>query len=125
MLEKRKQQQDEGFIKMAFVRKILDEESKEISAEITDRMLKRRFESAGWFAFREMEVTENKMSYKHAPEHRFVDMRTRNTKDGKKRKKSHPVHNRVLYGHMNNIIRRLQFEFTEGMKEQLRNEFKI
>lgn len=125
MLEQRSKQSREGFIKQAFIKKILQEEGKEMMAEVTARMAQRNFQGASWYTSRKIEVTEDTMKYSHLPEHRFVDMRTRQTKKGKINKKSHPIHNRVVFGHMNNIIRRLQFEYTDGIKDQLRNEFKI
>ncbi|HLS11792.1 MAG TPA: hypothetical protein VK050_06485 [Flavobacteriaceae bacterium] len=124
LLDKRSDNSD--FLKLAFTKKILKEEAKNIESKQTQVMAKNRFESAGWYAFREYSANDTTLRYTHTPEHRFIDMKSRKTKkDGKKKKKHYPIHNRILFGHMNNIIRRLQFEYTDGIKKQLRNEYKI
>jgi hypothetical protein len=52
--------------------------------------------------------------------HRFVDMKTIQTDKGKKKKKNHPIYNKIIWEHYNNVIRELSFGFTEAAKEELR-----
>ena len=66
---------------------------------------------------------ETKLIMTHPIELRFIDMKTRQTKEGKIRKKAHPVHNKIVMGHANNIVRRGSFEYTSAMKETLLKDF--
>ena len=87
-----------------------------MSKEITSR----GFESPSW-GDRSFSVSDSVLSYQHLGRHRFVDIKTRNTKQGKKRKKNHPIHNRIIFGHYNNIVRELKYGFTEAIKEEYNN----
>jgi len=53
--------------------------------------------------------------------HRFIDMKRRRTRDGVIKKKNYPIHNRILWGHANNVVRRITFGFTEDVKAKMRN----
>lgn len=55
----------------------------------------------------------------HLARQRFLDMKTRETKSGKKRKRAFPIHNRILWGHLNQIVGRLKYGFTEEIKRTL------
>lgn len=55
----------------------------------------------------------------HLKRQRFLDMKTRNTKDGRKRKRAYRIHNRIIFGHLNNIIQKLSYGFTDAVREQL------
>lgn len=113
----------EAVIKDRFIRQQLEEESKEIDNAQQSLMSRRGFNQRDWFGKRSFQVTNNTMIYTHLPKHRFVDMRSRNTKTkGRINKKSHPVHNRIMFGHANDIIKRLHFGFTQSVKEQLSTE---
>jgi hypothetical protein len=112
----------EAVIKDKFIRQQLQEEGAEIDKATNSIMSRRGFKSADWFSKRGITVEGNNMVLRHKPKHRFVDMRSRQTKQGKKNKKSHPIHNRILYGHANDIIKRLHFGFTQAVKEELARE---
>lgn len=110
----------EAVIQDKFIRQQLQEESKEIDKAQISLMSRRGFKNQDWYNKRSISVEgNNTMALRHLPKHRFVDMRTRNTKQGKIKKKSYPVHNRILYGHANDIIKRLHFGFTAAVKEEL------
>ena len=47
-------------------------------------------------------------------------MKTIQTDKGKKKKKNHPIYNKIIWEHYNNVIRELSFGFTEAAKEELR-----
>lgn len=104
-----------------FIRRVLQDSSKDIDRAQQSYMSGRGFENNDWYSGRSFVVTENELGYTHLKKHRFVDMRTRTSKQGKKRKKSHPVHNKIIWGHYNNIIKELHFGFTNAVKEELRN----
>lgn len=59
------------------------------------------------------------LQIQHLARQRFLDMKTRQTKNGKKRKRAFPIHNRILFGQLNSIIGRLKFGFTQEVKRTL------
>lgn len=123
LLDKRTDHQDQ-ILKGIFVRQQLQEEAKEIDDAQTSLMVQRGFNSRDFFSGRGFSVQDEALRYDHLKKHRFVDMRKRNNL----KKKSHPIHNRILFGHANNIIRRLSFGYTEAVKqdmEELRQKLNI
>ena len=104
-----------------FIRRVLQDTSKDIDQAQSAYISGRGFENNDWNSARGFTVTENEMGYTHLKKHRFVDMKTRTTKNGKVRKKSHPIHNKIIWGHYNNVIKELHFGFTNAVKEELRN----
>ena len=104
-----------------FIRRVLQDTSKDIDKAQRSYMSGRGFENNDWYSGRSFQVTENELGYTHLKKHRFVDMKTRTSKKGKNRKKSHPVHNKIIWGHYNNVIKELHFGFTNAVKEELRN----
>lgn len=109
----------EDIIKGRFIRKVLTDTSKEMDQAQRKKMS--GFRSQFWNS-RSFTITDNQLDYSHLRQHRFVDMRSRNTKDGKQKKKSHPIHNRIIMGNYNNIVKELKFGFTDAVKEQLLSE---
>lgn len=104
-----------------FIRRVLQDTSKDIDKAQRKYMSGRGFENNDWYSGRGFTVAENTLGYTHLKKHRFVDMKTRTSKNGRKNKKSHPVHNKIIWGHYNNIIKELHFGFTHAVKEELRN----
>lgn len=120
LLENRENLSDQ-ILQGRFIRRVMQDVSKDIDQAQRKYMSSRGFENNDWFSDRGFIVTENGLDYTHLKKHRFVDMKTRNTKKGKVRKKPHPIHNRIIWGHYNNIIKELHFGFTNAIKEELRN----
>ena len=62
----------------------------------------------------------------HLKYQRFLDMKTRTDKKGVVRRKlPYPIHNKVVFGFLNNMIRRLAFCYRESIRNtlnQLANE---
>ena len=109
-------------LEQRFIRSVLRNTASEIDDAQKQYMSGRGFEKNEWYSGRGFTVSENTMTYSHLSKHRFVDMKYRNSKKGKTKKKTaHPVHNRIIYGHYNNIIKELHFGFTEAVKEEMRN----
>lgn len=104
-----------------FIRRVLQDTSKEIDQAQRAYISGRGFENNDWNSKRGFTVTQNEMGYTHLKKHRFVDMKTRTSKKGKNRKKSHPIHNKIIWGHYNNVIKELHFGFTNAVQEELRN----
>ena len=58
----------------------------------------------------------------HRPVHRFVDMKRRRTKSkGIINKKSHAIHNRIVMGNYNGLMKELTFGAGEDAVQNLRN----
>lgn len=98
-----------------FTNNVLTEESKNIDKAQTTLMQRRGFKTTNFFTSRSFSVASGKMDLDHLAKHRFVDMKRR----GSQKKKSHPIHNRILFGHANNIVKRLSFGYTEAVKEKM------
>ena len=118
ILEKRKDSGDE-LLKGRFIRKVLSKTSRDLDQATFKKMKERGFKSNDFFDGRVFSVSDLELTYEHFAKHRFVDMRTRETKGIRKKKKSHPVHNRIIWGHFNNVVRELAYGFTEEVKNEL------
>lgn len=114
------QEQLDDILKGRFITRVLKEQAKEINQAQVKYINTHGFNNADWITDRNFTVEKSALHYVHSLKHRFVDMKTRNTKEGKKRKKAHPIHNRIIWGHYNNIITQLSFGFTEAVKQELR-----
>ena len=117
ILDKR-QESSEDILRGRFIRKVFAEAAREIDADQRKYMTAHGFRGSHWQQ-RTFNVTDNQLDYEHLKVHRFVDMRTRTTDGGAKKKKSHPIHNRIIFGHYNNIIRELKFGYTDEVKNML------
>ena len=120
LIENRENFSDQ-ILERRFIRKVLQGTSKDIDQAQRKYISGRGFENNDWNSSRGFVVTENELGYTHLKKHRFVDMKSRTSKTGKKRKKSHPIHNRIIWGHYNNVIKELHFGFTNAVKEELQN----
>lgn len=119
ILEKR-DQNHEDILKRRYTKKVLTGVSKDIDDAQRSLMKNRGFENQDWYNNRGFVIDETSLEYSHMKKHRFVDMKVRKTKDGGSvRKKSHPIHNRIIWGHYNQIIKELHFGFTDAVKAQM------
>lgn len=99
-----------------FINKVLTEESQDINDEISTRM---SGFSTSTSRGRNFVVRDHELTYSHPMRNRFIDMKTRQTEKGKIKKKNYKVHNNVLFGYANNIVRRLSYGFTEDVKKEM------
>jgi len=127
LIHSRTQKNNNDLLEKRFIGLILEEESEQFNQEQIKLMNARGFSSPAFYNNRGFQVLEDhKLQYTHPTELRFIDMKSRTSKSGEKsKKKSHPVHNKPLYGMVNNVLRRLQFEFTEKMKQMLVKNYDI
>lgn len=103
-----------------FISNILHEESTGLNNSQIQLMSSRGFGTTKFYNDRGFNVVEeNKLVYSHPMQLRFIDMKTRVTKSGTIKKKSYPIHNKPIYGMINNVLRRLSFEFTDAVKKEL------
>ncbi len=105
-----------------FIQQVLREEGNKIKIEQLKFMSSRGFTSTELLTKINTVVNNTTLQHTHLTRHRFIDMKTRNTRQGKIKKKNHPIHNRILFGHMNNVVRRLSFGFTEDVVAQIKGE---
>ena len=119
LLDSREQLSDQ-ILEGRFIRKVSQTMAHDLDLAQSNFMSSRGFESEDWYSGRGFVATESGLDYSHLKKHRFVDMKTRTSKKGIKRKKAHPVHNRIIWGHYNNLIKELHFGFTAAVKEELR-----
>lgn len=119
LLEKRSET-SEDILKKRFVRKVMKETASDIDKAQTLYMNSHGFEQDNWFSGRSFVTNDESLEYTHLKKHRFIDMKTRKTKMGIIRKKRHPIHNKIIWGHYNNIIKELHFGFTQAIIEELK-----
>ena len=120
LLQKRSDATDD-IIKGRYIRKVFIDTAKDIDSSQRKLMESRGFQNDDWFTGRSFNVTDNALEETHLKKHRFVDMKNiTSKKEGRHTKKNHPVYNRIIWGHYNNVIREMAFGFTEAVKEQLR-----
>lgn len=95
-----------------FITHVLEKEAVDINKDIGQRVA--GFQSSFWKE-RTFTVRENTLTYAHKRGHRFVDMHSRKTKKGVRRKRNYTVHNRPLYGHANAIVKELTVGLTDAV----------
>jgi hypothetical protein len=119
LINERSRKSQEQILEGRFIRMKLNEMADDIREASDKKMI--GFSSAFWNN-RRFSTTDNQMQYEHLKVHRFVDMRTRAKKDGtKSKKKSYPIHNRIVMGQYSQLTRELSFGFTEAVKATLRS----
>jgi hypothetical protein len=119
-LEKRAEIGDD-VVKGRFIRKVFTDTAADIDQAQRKLMDSRGFENNDWYSGRSFNVSDNALEETHLKKHRFVDMRNiTSKKDGRHAKKNHPIYNRIIWGHYNNVIREMAFGFTEVVKQQLK-----
>ena len=119
-LTDKRQNNTNDILKNRFVRRVFSDTAKDIDQAQTRFMSSRGFETSNWYSGRSFNVSDNALDLQVLKKHRFVDMKTIQTDKGKKKKKNHPIYNKIIWGHYNNVIRELSFGFTEAAKEELR-----
>lgn len=110
-------------LQQRFIGKILREEAAEIDQAQRKMMASRGFTSRDTINGRTFSVTDTVLQYQHLKKHRYIDMSRRMVQGDSKKKVAHPIHNRILFGFANNIVRRLSFEYTDRMRDMLMQDF--
>lgn len=98
-----------------FIAQVLGDSATELDKDISERM--NSFSSSFW-AQRNFAVQNTTLTYTTLKQHRFIDMKNRQTKGGVQTKKRYQIHNRPIYGHLNNIVREVSFGFTDAIKSK-------
>lgn len=112
---------NKSILERRYIDQVLDEEAKNIisAQNRLDRKFGFKTNQVGYG--RSARVSGNILTLQHNIVERFVDMR----KIRGKKKQYHSIHNRVIFGHFNNIIDKLQFGFSQSVKAQLSQQINI
>lgn len=115
----RKQRNDtrEAILEGRFITHVLKKVGDDMNADIDKRIS--GFSSSFWVD-KTMTTNKNVLTYRHQREHRFIDMRSRKSLRGNRRKRFYAIHNRPIYGHANEIVKELTVGFTDGVREQMK-----
>lgn len=119
LLEKRKDNAD-LVLKGKFIRRVLQDQSRSFKDAQTKIMSERGFKSQKFFSNRNFQVNDDQMTVEILKLHRFVDMKRRQTKEGSIKKKSHPIYNRIVFGHIPNIVREISYGFSDAVIADLK-----
>ncbi|MGJ8760400.1 MAG: hypothetical protein ACSHXA_07620 [Polaribacter sp.] len=98
-----------------FVDFVLQQESASIDTAVKEKMSS--FTSSFW-SKRNFSTSNNQLTYTTLTKHRFADMKTRQTPTGVVRKKRYEIHNKPIFGHLNNIVRELSYGFTGAIRDK-------
>ena len=110
-------------IERAFIKNILQEEVESLMKAqdrvFADAVDNRKIELAR--NNRSFNITDNTIVHKHNIQQRFIDMQR--TQYGKQ--KALPVHNKILFGHFNEIIYRVSTNLTQAVRAQIANDLNL
>lgn len=121
-LRNKRNETADAILEGRFIRNVLDKEGKELNQRIDQSITAGNFTSDFWKQKSFGVIGNgNNLEFRHKKQHRFADMKTRETKEGKIRKKTTMTHNRKVYGSLNNIIRELSFGFTDAVIAEMKS----
>lgn len=103
-----------------FIKKVLTEQSEAMLEAQTKEMNAKGFKTQAFFSNRSFTASDDVSRLKFLTVHRFVDIKTRKTKRGVIKKKSHPIYNRIMWGHLPNIVRQLAYGFTDTVIDEMK-----
>jgi len=110
----------QSFVEKKFLIQTLTQEGKELAikqkAALNEHLKKRTGKT---IAAIKATVSEDgngaRLSMQHLKRQRFLDMKPKRGL----RKRAYPIHNKILFNHLGNIIRELKFGFTESVRQNL------
>lgn len=85
----------------------------------TRAMRQRGFKTAAFYD-NSFSVSNDTLQINIVKLHRFVDMGPKNSKGGRNKAKSHPIYNRIMFGHLPNIVNELSFGFSDAVIQELK-----
>lgn len=109
--------------KKQFIQKVLSEQGNEMIQAQNKAMNERgllKGLTSDLFKNTSFSVTNDTLEINILKLHRFVDMSTRDSATGKHKKKSHPIYNRIVFGHLPNIVNELSFGFSDAVIQELK-----
>ena len=117
-LDKRAKSQENLILEKRYIRQVLADEGANINQQKMRAMRRFAFRSAGLYTLHS-NADDSTLKHKHPQRHRFIDMKIRQKEGRQQKKRAYPIHNRILFGHANNVVRRLSFGFTEDIKNMM------
>ena len=103
-----------------FIRHVLTEEANSLVDAQTKKMNEFGFSDSAFFSDRTTNMKTDFIQIQFSKLHRFVDIKTRKTKTEIIKKKAYPIYNRIVFGHIPNVVRRLSFGFTDDVVESFK-----
>ncbi|MFP9114285.1 hypothetical protein ACLI1A_10090 [Flavobacterium sp. RHBU_3] len=118
------EQNHDDILQGRLIKRVLVTEVKEIDQAQVKYIAGKGFKNPDWLSARVFNVENNQLEYKQRLKHRFVDMKRIMKGKGKaktkKPKKNHPIYNRIIWGHYNNVVRELKYGYTDAVKEEMK-----
>lgn len=114
-----REKNSDDVLKKRFIQKVLNEQGSDMLKAQNDAMRNRGFTTAGFYE-NSINVQTDTLQLDILKLHRFVDMSTRDSATGKHKKKSHPIYNRIVFGHLPNIVNDLSFGFSDTIIQELK-----
>lgn len=122
---------EKGILERKFVKKVLQEEGGNLldahRQAINKRLNRHTGNTLGALRMQVSSTTNSagQLEMQHLKRQRFLDMKTRQSPKGKTIKSNKRIHNAIIFGHLNNVIRQLSFGFTEAVREKLKRDLTI
>lgn len=107
-------------LKGRFISRVFEQQANDMDRSIGKVISDNSFKSTQW-GERSFETSSSALTYTHLKRHRFVNMKRINKGSKSINKRSYPIHNQIIFGHYNSIIRQLKYGFTEAVKDELKN----
>ncbi|MGV0927177.1 hypothetical protein ACTS9K_08435 [Empedobacter sp. ULE_I145] len=118
LIEKRRDNADH-VLKKRFIKRVLSTEGNSILKMQRELINENDFKNPN-FNNLSLEVSDFRTTISLVKLHRFVDMKTRKTKNGIIKKKNYPIYNKIIFGHLNNIIKEISFGYTDTVIEEMK-----
>ena len=109
-------------LKGRFIKRVMSEEGPEILQAQSQMMRQRKFQSPQFYNRRQLNPSEEGLEISFMVAHRFADMKTMTSSKGKRyKRKAYAIYNRIIFGHLNNIVRNLSFGFTDAVIQEMKS----
>ena len=116
------QRASKRIIEDKYIEQVLHEEAKNI--ESAQDQVFNDFKENGYGTIkstRVFQVANNTLTHRHLIRQRFIDMKRIKGKG----QKPIPVHNKIIWGHLNNIVFKLAYGFTKDVKNAIVKDYQI
>lgn len=121
-LEQLKERENKRIIEKKYIEEVLQEEARNIRIAQDEVFADHKSIDVGLIkAKRQFLVSNSTLTYKHHIRQRFNDMRFIKGKS----QKPIPTHNKVIWGHFNNIIFKMAYGFTHDVKLAITKRYNI
>lgn len=115
------QNRNKSIIERRYISNTLKETGEHIDSSQQRLFNNFNFKSNNIRAKRSFIVTDNKLEFKHLLKERFIDMKRINGQN----KKRYPIHNNIVMGYFNGLVRKLSFGLTQSVRNTIANHLNI